>query len=199
MRGKIYLVTGGARSGKSAFAEQLASSMSRPVTYIATAVITDAEMEERVRLHRERRPPTWETKEEPYAVASLISQIGHDNKVLLLDCLSVLVGNLQWKNWGQKNEQIRQMVRAEIQGIVRAVQETDVILIVVSSEVGLGIVPEDSYSRFYRDLLGEANQQIAEVAEEVYFVASGIPLALKKLNKIWQQDERVLDYEHFES
>lgn len=190
LQGKIYLVTGGTRSGKSAFAEQLAANMSRPVTYIATAVITDAEMEERVKLHRKRRPPTWEIKEEPYAVASLINQIGAVNKVLLLDCLSVLVGNLQWKNWGQDNEQIQQKVRTEILDIIEATQKTGNTLIVVSSEVGLGIVPEDSYSRFYRDLLGEANQQMAKVAEEVYLVAAGIPLALKRLKKIWQQDER---------
>lgn len=199
MQGKIYLVTGGTRSGKSVFAEQLASKMSSTITYIATAVITDGEMEERVKRHQQRRPQEWETIEEPYAVASLINQIGSHNKVLLLDCLSVLIGNLQWQNREQNREQIRNKVLAEIQEIINVVQKMGVTLIVVSSEVGLGIVPEDPYSRFYRDLLGEANQLMAQNSKEVYFVVAGVPLALKKLHTLWQQKERNGDNGHFES
>ncbi len=188
--GKIFLVTGGTRSGKSAFAERLAAQISAVVSYIATAVITDEEMQARVDLHQRRRPAGWETLEEPYCVSDLIGKIGAPEKVFLLDCLSVYVSNLLWRNNADNDEENRAAVLAEVRAILQAAKNTGSTLIIVSSEVGLGLVPDNRLGRFYRDLLGEANQEVAETAEEVYFVASGIPLALKRLHKFMQSTER---------
>lgn len=190
MPGKIYLVSGGTRSGKSLYAEQLVQKFNLPVYYIATAEITDQEMQDRVKLHQQRRPATWETFEQPYDVSRLLTQPVFKNKAILLDCLTVYVGNMLWKRSDVCCEQTKDYILAEINSILACARSEGLNLVIVTSEVGLGLVPENGLSRYYRDVLGEVNQAVARAADEVYFVSAGIPLALKRLRQLWEHDER---------
>ena len=157
--GKLVLVTGGARSGKSSFGEKYAAKYGKRVAYIATSQIWDKEMEFRVKLHKERRPADWQTYEAPYeahkAVAAAV-QAGCD--MILFDCLTVYTSNLLCSN---------------------------ATMVVVTNEVGAGIVPENHLAREFRDLAGLANQLLATASEEVYFTVAGIPVNIKKLAENW--------------
>lgn len=184
MQNGIYLITGGTRSGKSLFAEKLVKSFARPVTYLATAVVTDKEMEERVQIHKERRDPSWLTYEEPYHVPAVLKSLQGENVVVLLDCLSVYLSNLVWKTNDNYTRENYQWILNEVKKIITCVDKSDMSLVIVSSEIGLGVVPSTVMGRFYRDLLGEANQILAQVAREVYLVISGLPIELKKLSNL---------------
>jgi adenosylcobinamide kinase/adenosylcobinamide-phosphate guanylyltransferase len=177
---KIVLFTGGARSGKSTRAEQYAATRNQPVVYIATAEAGDDEMRARIAQHQRRRPASWVTREAPLAVAAAIAEQASET-VVLLDCLSLLVCNLLLANEANPAP----AVDAEIAAIVTAVQTRDLTLIVVTNEVGMGIVPAYPLGRQYRDLLGRANQQVAATADEVYLLICGIPLELRALEAAW--------------
>lgn len=167
----ISLVLGGARSGKSRYAESLAIKNGKPKLYLATCEHLDDEMEERIARHRrERAEDGWKTIEEPLKIAGIISDQRYQNYVILVDCLSVWLGNLIHYDYNIEDE--RDYLLDHL-----AMTHADVIL--VANEVGLGIVPETKLGRQFRDAAGILNQQIAHVADNVTFMAAGCPLVMK--------------------
>ncbi|ABO50431.1 adenosylcobinamide kinase [Desulforamulus reducens MI-1] len=179
---KLILVLGGTRSGKSQYAEKIAKIQGQRVLYLATATVNDNEMKRRVRLHQERRPDAWDTREEPIKVTQVINELGDSYDVILLDCLTLWITNLLLENQNineahlaEKEKQILQ----EASELALVCSKTNATVIVVSNEVGLSIVPEYPLGRVFRDISGLANQIFAQRASEVYFVAAGLPLSLK--------------------
>jgi adenosylcobinamide kinase/adenosylcobinamide-phosphate guanylyltransferase len=173
MAKKIYFITGGARSGKSAHAEQLARSFGGRRAYIATAQALDAEMAARIAKHRKDRGDAWDTYEEPLAVAELLGKLSLRYEVVLLDCLTLWLSNVMAHSDGDG------AVLSRSDELVKAIREFGGSLIVVSNEVGLGIVPDNPLARKFRDLAGMLNQKVARTADEVYFTAAGIPVKIK--------------------
>jgi adenosylcobinamide kinase/adenosylcobinamide-phosphate guanylyltransferase len=164
----VTLVLGGARSGKSAYAERLIGARG---LYLATSEAGDAEMAERIRKHRERRGPGWETVEEPLDVAGALACNTSADRPILVDCLTLWLSNLMAADRDVDGE-IR-MLTDRLSGLL-----TPVVL--VSNEVGLGLVPSTPLGRAFRDHAGRVNQQIAAAADRVVFVAAGLPLTLKE-------------------
>jgi len=177
---KIVLFTGGARSGKSTRAEQYATQLGRTVLYLATAEAGDDEMRERIALHRRQRPASWVTLEVPIAVAATLATL-EVGTVVLLDCVSLLVSNLLLAH----ELDAAAVVDTEIDSLLAAAHARDLTLIVVTNEVGLGIVPAYPLGRIYRDLLGSANQRIAAAAAEVYLLVCGVPVEIRALEAAW--------------
>lgn len=171
--GKLYFITGGARSGKSAFAEKLADGFSGKRAYIATAQALDAEMVERIEHHRKRRGMSWDTFEEPLAVDELINKLSGRYQVVLLDCLTLWLSNVIAHTDGDGP------VTSRSDELVAALRDFGGVCIAVSNEVGLGIVPDNPLARRFRDLAGMLNQKAAQAADEAYFMASGIPVKIK--------------------
>ncbi len=164
------LVLGGARSGKSAFAERLVVETGLSRHYIATGRAWDDEMRDRIARHREDRGAGWETHEEPLELADRITAIARPDRVVVVDCLTLWVPNLFLDE--------RVMVEA-FAGLGAALGKAAGPVILVSNEVGLGIVPENRMAREFRDHAGRLHQQVAALAQEVYFVAAGLPLKMK--------------------
>lgn len=163
------VLTGGARAGKSAFAQEQAQALGgEQVSLIATAQALDEEMQARIANHQAQRPAAWETLESPLEV--IHSFIHSRHNTVLLDCLTLWVSNLML---AQRD------VLAEVEGLLEAQATSSKTLLVVTNEVGLGIVPDNPLARRYRDLLGTANRRMAQQAGEVYLLVSGIPLKLK--------------------
>ncbi len=173
MANRITFITGGARSGKSAFAEKLASGISGKRAYLATAQALDAEMVARIEHHRKRRGNAWDTFEEPLAVAELVRKLSGRYDVVLLDCLTLWLSNVMAHTDGD-DEVLRQSGL-----LVEAVKNGKGTCIIVSNEVGLGIVPDNPLARRFRDLAGFVNQQMAQASNEAYLLTSGIPLKIK--------------------
>jgi len=173
MAKKLTFITGGARSGKSAFAEKLASDSSGKRAYLATAQALDAEMVARIEHHRQRRGSVWDTFEEPLAVAELLKILSGRYGVVLLDCLTLWLSNVMART--EKDD----FVLTKVDDLMNALRDFSGVCIVVSNEVGLGIVPDNALARRYRDLAGIMNQRIAQRADDAYFLASGIPLKIK--------------------
>ncbi len=178
----VVLFTGGARSGKSQCAERYAARLSEQVVYVATAAAGDDEMRDRIARHRARRPPTWFTREAPANVAAVLTDLPAGS-VVLLDCLSLLVSNLLLANKSDPEPAINR----ELADLLATVGQRDLMLIAVTNEVGMGIVPAYPLGRQYRDLLGLANQRVAAVAAEVYLVVCGIPVDLRALEAAWNR------------
>ena len=170
---KIILITGGCRSGKSRFALDYANQHFSKRLYLATSEALDEEMTERIAHHKNTRGPEWQTIEEPVEVVNKIRQYGDKTDVILLDCITLWLSNLLMRQ--KKDSEIMK----EIGGLIHTVREVQTSLIIVSNEVGLGIVPADPLSRRFRDLSGMANQRIAEAAETAIFMVSGFPIFLK--------------------
>jgi len=190
--GKLTLILGGARSGKSTFAENRAKELGGDdVLYVATSESKDEEMEERVIKHRAERPTTWETEEAPRNVAQVLRAAGSEASVVLLDCMTFLVANHLMDAAAPKddpfdepsadpfNENIEADVVAEVEALIEYAREADVELLVVSNEVGLGLVPPYELGRAYRDILGRANQILAKHADGVQLLVAGIPMQIK--------------------
>jgi len=182
---KIVVFTGGARSGKSTRAEQYAARLGKPVIYVATAEAGDGEMQERIALHRERRSQAWHTLEAPVEVGAALREVG-PGTVVLLDCLTLLISNVLLAHESAPQP----AVDREIETLLSAACERDLLLIVVTNEVGMGLVPEYPLGRLYRDLLGRAAQHMAAAADEVYLVVAGIAVELRALEAAWAQEAR---------
>ena len=163
------LITGGARSGKSSFAEKRTLSYGTPVIYIATAQAFDEEMENRIQLHQQRRGDEWRTISEPLAIANILTSLDRQG-ACLVDCLTLWLSNLIFAE-----EDIPKATSSLVEAIVA--RRDPVIL--VTNEVGGGIVPENALARQFRDEAGRLNQIVAEAVDEVYTCISGIPLKLK--------------------
>lgn len=169
MRSELILVTGGARAGKSAFAQEQARALgSSRVSFVATAEALDQEMRERIARHRLERPRGWETLEEPLNVPAALQKAAHP--VVLLDCLTLWVSNLMQAERG---------VWPEVENLLKIRAGTGKALLVVTNEVGMGIVPDNALARRYRDSLGAANRRVAGEADAVYLLVSGIPVRIK--------------------
>jgi adenosylcobinamide kinase / adenosylcobinamide-phosphate guanylyltransferase len=173
MTHKIYFVTGGARSGKSAHAEHLAQDLAGRRAYIATAQALDAEMAARIEKHQQDRGHVWDTYEEPLAVAELLRKLAARYEVVLLDCLTLWLSNVMAHSGGDG------AVLTRSDELVSAIRDFPGACIVVSNEVGLGIVPDNPLARKFRDFAGMLNQKVAQAADEVYFTAAGIPMKIK--------------------
>lgn len=167
----LVFVTGGARSGKSAFAERRAAASGEGVTYLATAQAFDAEMEDRIRRHRADRPAGWQTLEEPLDVPAAVQRV--QTPVLLLDCLSLWVSNLMLADLPDE------AILAQADALLTATHARSSLTVLVTNEVGLGIVPDNALARRYRDVLGWVNQRAAAASDEAWLLVSGLPLQLK--------------------
>ncbi len=179
-RGKLIFITGGARSGKSNFAEKMALSLGKPVAYLATGQPLDKEMAHRIKKHKSRRSTEWETYEEPIEVSELVSSLGFEKEVILIDCLTLLVSNLLLREKNKVgNPQWEEKILLEIEKLTEISYKVPAQIIIVSNEVGMGLVPDNPLGRVYRDILGRANSIGANKADEVFMVISGIPLKIK--------------------
>ena len=183
--GRQVLVTGGARSGKSAFAEGLARQGRQPVLYVATAEAGDDEMRARIREHQQRRPAEWRTLEAPRDVGIALASVLERPGTVLLDDLGLLVTNRLLEQWddarpsAEAGSALDSVLAVEHHGIRAAQEVGGWDLIVVTNEVGLGLVPETPLGRVFRDAIGRANQAFAAAADEVYLLVAGIPLRMK--------------------
>jgi adenosylcobinamide kinase/adenosylcobinamide-phosphate guanylyltransferase len=170
----LTLITGGARSGKSSFAQTLCDG-AEPVTYIATARPEDEEMTERIARHRESRPASWTTLEVSIGLPEAVET--SRSRIVLVDCVTVWLSNLLFEWQGQTHAEVEGRMRAAVSRLAAVSQGRH--LVAVSNEVGFGIVPETPVGRQFRDLQGFVNQQLAQAAATVYLVVSGIPLRIK--------------------
>ena len=180
------LVFGGARSGKSAHAEKLARESGKEVVYLATAQAADEEMATRVRYHRAQRPAEWSTLEEPLRLGDAILREARPGRLLLVDCLTLWLTNLMFST-GEAYPDVGDIALPELFHSERAhllyalaeMADTDCDLVIVSNEVGMGIVPYGAISRCFTDEAGRLNQAVAAVCDNAVFVAAGLPLHLK--------------------
>lgn len=196
---QFTLVTGGARSGKSSFAELLAAQDNRPVIYIATAQIWDGEMAIRVKKHQQQRPSSWRLIEEPLEIGKTLTQLKDEEGVILLDCVTLWLTNMLLAGQAEHSSQeangsasipdssdqshhynhVEPKVLEAVKEVAGLAQEIKPKVIFVSNEVGQGIVPENPLARAYRDLAGRSNQILARSADHVYMVIAGLPMDLK--------------------
>lgn len=174
---KVIFIFGGARSGKSRFAQELAGKLGKEVLFVATAEPRDEEMRARIEEHKKLRPPHWRIAELINDIAKGIEAQSGDAEVVVVDCLTLLVSNLLTRgvNYAQAEEQ----VMAEINELINCMDRLSVSFIIISNEVGMGIVPENELARYYRDLLGKVNQLISHKADQVYLMVAGTPLKIK--------------------
>ena len=201
MISQFTFITGGARSGKSHFAELLAAHANRPVIYIATAQVWDEEMALRVKKHQQQRPSTWRLIEEPRNILETLLQLKDEDGVILLDCVTLWLTNLLLAEQthpstpscpdGEEfsldlpndndpfNNELEPQILATVKDVAQLVREIKPQVIFVSNEVGQGIVPELPLARAYRDLAGRSNQILASSADQVYLVVAGIPMEIK--------------------
>lgn len=187
MGSELILVTGGARSGKSTFAEKLCAQKGKNVAYIATAEALDEGMKARIQRHRSQRPENWETFESPQNVDKVIKELHQkDYDIAMVDCLTVLTTNLflsdkiDWDTASRKQiDQKTKSILCEMDQLIEAVLNSEIPVVLVTNEVGLGIVPDNRMARIFRDIAGWVNQKVAGHAHSVYFVVSGIPLQIK--------------------
>jgi adenosylcobinamide kinase/adenosylcobinamide-phosphate guanylyltransferase len=171
MSGRHVLVLGGARSGKTAFAERLAMGAGVRPVYLATAEALDSEMRERVESHRRQREGRFATVEEPLALARAIDDAAAKHDVILVDCLTLWITNLLGAG--------RDVAEAVEQLATTLTRIESARVILVSNEVGLGIVPDNALARTFRDLAGSTHQRLAEICDDVYFVVAGLPMTFK--------------------
>ena len=167
---KITFITGGQRSGKSRYAQELAEKKSDEPVYLATAHIWDADLEQRVRRHQSDRGEKWTTIEEEIEIGSLTL----DGKTVLLDCITLWLTNIFYKNKSDVNQSLE-----KAKEVWENFVKKDIMLIVVSNELGMGVHPENELARKFADLQGWMNQHIAQTADEVFLMVSGIPVKIK--------------------
>jgi len=170
----VTLVLGGARSGKSCYAEALAEGQPRDCLYIATGEAGDAEMAERIRVHRARRGPRWRTIEAPLDLPGALQQAAASDGAILVDCLTLWLANLM--------ASIRP-IDEETERLLAALRKPHLPVLLVANEVGLGIVPENALARAFRDHAGRLNQAVAAMADSVVLMVAGIPMAVKPASR----------------
>jgi adenosylcobinamide kinase / adenosylcobinamide-phosphate guanylyltransferase len=181
---KIILILGGARSGKSRFAQDLAQNTTGKVLFVATATAGDEDMRLRILKHQLERPPGWRTLEASTRIGRYIEKDIGDAQLVIIDCITLLINNLFLRGGERDFDQIDETilekeVTAEIRELLACIKKTDASFIIVSNEVGLGLVPDNRMGRLYRDILGRVNQMLAQNATEVYLMVAGIPLRMK--------------------
>ena len=182
----MILITGGARSGKSRLAETLAQQTNGPVLYIATSLVTDDEMARRVERHRRDRPAHWQTWEGYRDLDQVIRRQGGQVNAVLLECVTTLITNLLFDHQGMvPPEQMdftaaEQHIASQISALLKACAEAPCRVILVTNELGMGIVPDNLLARRFRDIAGRVNQRLAAAAGDVWLVVSGIPVHIKQ-------------------
>jgi adenosylcobinamide kinase/adenosylcobinamide-phosphate guanylyltransferase len=176
MSKKLILILGGVRSGKSHYAQQLASDDGGSVLFLATAEAGDDEMKRRISKHKSSRPASWTTIEEPLDITSALKSKSATADVVLIDCITVWLSNLLLRENGATEKEML----AEIDKLLKAYKQGKASYIIVSGEVGMGIVPEYPLGRVFRDFLGLANQRLAVKADRVVLMVAGIPVDVKK-------------------
>lgn len=184
--GKLILITGGARSGKSSFAEETAGGFGDRILYIATAIGMDDEMRERIRRHRRQRPAGWETLEAWRDFGACLPGLLSGRDAVLLDCITVMVSNIMLQkamDWEgltiDEMNGVEEDVTKQVAALLSIVRESDVPFILVTNELGMGVVPPYALGRAVRDIAGRVNQLLARSADEVYLCVSGIPVKIK--------------------
>jgi adenosylcobinamide kinase/adenosylcobinamide-phosphate guanylyltransferase len=188
---RLILVTGGARSGKSTYAERLAQRSGRSVAYIATATAGDDDMRDRIARHQAARPSTWQTIEEPLHLAEAVHRAAALADIILLDCITVWLSN--WLLLQDELSSIESTPSSiysegalqEIEALLREASalNTQQRLVIVTNEVGLGIVPAFALGRVYRDVLGAVNRRLAQEAARVYLLVAGLAIDIKRLHE----------------
>jgi adenosylcobinamide kinase / adenosylcobinamide-phosphate guanylyltransferase len=191
MSGEVTIVLGGARSGKSACAERLARQSGRPVLYMATATAGDEEMATRIATHRAQRPAAWRTIEASHELLPALRASARPGDAVLVDCLTLWVSNVMLREIGgdggidavlaQRWQAIEARLVNEVQVAIDEMRERDIALILVSNEVGMGVVPAFPLGRRFQDMLGRVNQAAAAAADVVLLMIAGLPVDLKKL------------------
>jgi len=181
---RCVLIIGGAGSGKSHFAQELALKSGEPVLFVATAVAGDEEMQQRIEEHKRTRSAAWSTLEVTTQVGSQIEQKIGGAKVVIVDCITLLVNNILGQHSDQTGEQsdaplIEKRLIAEVGELIECINRVDASFIIVTNEVGLGLVPANRVGRLYRDLLAKANQMLAQAADEVYLMVAGLSVQIK--------------------
>ena len=170
---RMIFITGGCRSGKSRFALNYANQHFSKKLYLATCEPLDEEMAQRIEHHKKMRGPEWQTIEESIAIVNDIREYGDKVEVILFDCITLWLSNLLIK-WNSDSR-----IMDEVDRFIDVIKQSQTSLVIISNEVGMGIVPADSLSRRFRDLSGITNQRIAEVVDTVIYMVSGIPIFLK--------------------
>jgi len=182
--GRLVLILGGARSGKSRLAEEIALASGGKTVYLATATIQDEEMKHRVEIHKKRRPSDWVTLEEPLDLLRALEKISPETETVIVDCLTLWLTNRLLPGYNQEAteaelENVETEIMAALGRFCREAKEKPFMSILVANEVGCGIVPESPLGRIFRDLAGRANQLVAKEADEVYFAVAGYLLRVK--------------------
>jgi adenosylcobinamide kinase / adenosylcobinamide-phosphate guanylyltransferase len=181
MKAKLVVILGGARGGKSSYAQRMAEELGgQDVLYVATAEALDDEMKTRIAAHRADRPQGWRTLEAPSLRAAPLAQEIGDARVILVDCMTMLASNATLSVDAEAHpDQAEAAVKGEVDTLLAAVAASEATWIVVTNEVGLGLVPPNPLGRLYRDGLGRANQTLAAAADEAILMVAGLPLRLK--------------------
>ena len=181
---KIILLLGGARSGKSHFAREYARKNGGKVLFVATATAGDEDMRLRIAKHKKDRPATWRTLEAVSDIGKQIEVNAGDAELIIIDCITMLVNNI-FSRYDEKQFDtingtvLEKEVLAEIKQLQRCLKKVGASFLIISNEVGLGLVPDNRMGRLYRDILGRANQMLAQTADEVFLLVSGFPLRVK--------------------
>lgn len=190
---KMIMVTGGARSGKSSYAEAIAKSIGKNIIYIATAKRTDDEMITRIKKHIEQRPSNWLTIEAYRGFDTILPKCVNGMDAILLDCMTIMTTNLmldcpevydctltQWDDLTMEQvQEVENNIHKEVQALINFAKSSELSFVFVTNEVGLGLVPEYKMGRDFRDISGRVNQILAKACDEVYFCVSGIPMRIK--------------------
>lgn len=183
--GRVTLILGGARSGKSRFAQELAQGLSQRVLYVAPAVPFDDDMRRRIEAHRQARPATWRTLEAPQQLAAPLAQALEGEEVVLIDCLTLWVSNVLMGHpafpfqGGEDLAPLQEALAKESEEVLALARERSLTLIAVSNEVGMGVVPPYPSGLIFRDLLGQVNQLWAAQADQVFLMVAGLPIRVK--------------------
>ncbi len=184
--GEIILITGGARSGKSTYAEMLAKEYGSEVLYVATAIPFDDEMKNRIKKHREQRPANWETLEAYKNMDILLENKCRNKKAVLLDCITVMITNIMFEECPDFDKMVQddmiaveEAVNIQMERLLAAARSSGIPFILVTNEIGMGIVPDNKSARLFRDIQGRVNQKLASAAKDVYLCVSGIPVKIK--------------------